>query len=335
MLRILIKCLLGFGAVLSQAMAVLVLWQPMGMVDPLLGFFIWQVLAAFMAAWFVLTALPSHYNRLGGLAFAHAFAICLFLPVAGLALFLVLLLVSAVFPAPRRHADFAVVENPEFVTYLISRVNHGMGARLRARLENPNVSTDDRLSAMAAFRYLPPHITGGILVDLLSDETEEIRLLAYGIFDMAEKAIVQEILLAREKMAGAVTSMESAYISSRLAELHWELIYQNFVRGEVRRYTLERVEQYAHEALELNSRDANMWYLLGRCALFGNNPEDAETFFSRARRNQFPSGRLLPWLGEAAFLRRDYRKIRELLAPLNDSGTTSSMLQPVVRYWVE
>lgn len=333
MLDLLTKCILGGAAVLLQALAVLVLWQPVSIMDPLFVFLFWQVLAAFMMAWFVLAVLPRRYHRLGGMAFAHVFALCLLLPVAGFVLFFILLLMSVVLPAMRRPAEFTLVENPTFVTYLISRVKHGMGARLRARLENPRVSTDDRLSAMAAFRSLPPHITGGVLLDLLSDKTEEIRLLAYGIFDTAEKAIMQEVVLAREKIAQATTSAEMARINSRLAELHWELIYQNFVRGEMRGHTLKRVEQYAREALELNSRDANMWYLLGRCALLSENPQDAEAFFSRARRNQFPSGRLLPWLGEAAFLRSDYTGIGEMLAPLMRSGTASSMLQPVVRYW--
>lgn len=333
MLDVLTKCILGGAAVLLQALAVYALWHPVGAIDPLFGFLFWQVLAAFMMAWFVLTVLPRRYHRLGGMAFAHVFAMCLLLPVGGGVLFLILMLMSVMFPSMRRPTEFTLVENPTFVTYLISRVRHGMGARLRARLENPRVSTDDRLSAMAAFRSLPPHITGGVLLDLLSDRSEEIRLLAYGIFDTAEKAIMQEVVLAREKVAQATTSAELAHINSRLAELHWELIYQNFVRGEMRGHTLKRVEQYAREALELNSRDANMWYLLGRCALLSENPDEAEAFFSRARRNQFPSGRLLPWLAEAAFLRGDYAKIGEMLAPLSHSGTTSSMLRPVVHYW--
>lgn len=333
MFDLLIKSILGAAAVSLQGVAVYTILHPISIVDPLLGFLFWQVLAAFMTAWFVVAVLPSRYHRLGGMAFAHVFVMCLVLPVGGLVLFLSLLLMSMAFPGVRRTAEFTLVENPSFVTYLIARVRHGMGARLRARLENSRVSTDDRLSAMAAFRSLPPHFTGSVLQNLLSDKTEEIRLLAYGIFDSAEKVIMREVVLAREKIVQATTTAELAGVNSRLAELHWELIYQNFVRGEMRGHVLKRVEHYAREALDLNSRDANMWYLLGRCALLNENPAEAENFFSRAQRNQFPAGRLLPWLAEAAFLRGEYMKIPEMLVPLSHSGTASSMLQPVVRYW--
>lgn len=327
------KYILGAAAISLQGLAVYTILQPISIVDPMLGFFFWQVLAAFMMAWFVLAVQSRRYHRLGGMAFAHIFVMCLLLPVGGLVLFMSLILTAVVFPSVRRPAEFTLVENPTFVTYLIARVRHGMGARLRARLENPLVPMDDRLSAMAAFRSLPPHFTGSVLQNLLSDKTEEIRLLAYGIFDTAEKVIMQEVVLTREKIAQATTAAELAGANSRLAELHWELIYQNFVRGEMRGHTLKRVEQYAQEALELNSRDANMWYLLGRCALLKESADDADTFLSRAQRNQFPSGRLLPWMAEAAFLRGEYTKIPEMLAPLSHSGTASSILKPVVRYW--
>lgn len=333
MLDVLTKCILGAVAISLQGVAVYAILQPTSIADPLFGFLIWQALAAFTMAWFVLTVLARRQQRLGGMAFAHVFVMCLFLPVGGPVLFLSLMLMSVAFPSVRRPAEFTLIENPTFVTYLISRVRHGMGARLRSRLENPLVSADDRLSAMAAFRTLPPHITGSVLQNLLTDKSEDLRLLAYGIFDTAEKVIMQEVVRAREKITQAATAAELAGINSRLAELHWELIYQNFVRGEMRGHALKHVEQYAREALELNSRDANMWYLLGRCAMLNEKPEKAEIFFLRAQRNQFPSGRLLPWQAEAAFLRGEYTKIPEMLAPVSHNGTVSSTLQPVVRYW--
>lgn len=333
MLEVLTKCILGGVAISLQGLAIHSILLPTGTSYPLLEFLFWQILAAFMMAWFVLSVLSRRYHRLGGLAFTHVFAICLFMPVGGFMLFVITKVTSLAFPSVRSTAEFISVKNPTFVTYLISRVRHGMGARLRVRLKSPRVPTDDRLSAMTAFRFLPPHITGNVLQDLLSDKTEEIRLLAYGIFDTAEKLIMQEIVFAREKITKMTTSAELAAVNSRLAELHWELIYQNFVHGEMRTHTLKCVEQYAKEALEHSGRDANMWYLLGRCALLNKSPDEAEALFSRAQRNQFPTGRLLPWLAEAAFLRGEYASIPEILAPLNHTGTTSSVLQPAVQYW--
>ena len=332
MVKLLVTCVLGLLALVAQIIAVRMLWRPAGSLDPLIVFFGWQVLAAIMAALFVLSALPRHYKQPGMGGFIHVFAICLFLPIAGQILFLSLIVVACMFPAADMPVDSITVENPKFVTYLVSRVSHGAGARLRARLENRNVPAGDRMAAMVAVRSLPSHITGGMLRDLLSDPTEEIRLLAYGVFDAAEKAIRQNIFLAQSQMEQVATISEKPAISSRLAELHWELIYQNLVHGEVERFTLERVKQYAHEALASNSGIAAMWYLLGRCALLDNDAHSAEEFLQRAQFNHFPVDRLLPWQAEAAFLKHDYCRIGEMLSPL-DVRKTSSMLQPIVRYW--
>ncbi|CAM5567371.1 tetratricopeptide repeat protein [Eoetvoesiella caeni] len=283
-------------------------------------------------AFFVLSAMPSHYHHPRGGAFIHIFAISLFLPVAGPLLFLSLIVVAMVFPRADSPADSYWVEAPKFVTYLASRVKHGAGARLRARLDNHEGASDDRVAAMVAMRTLPPHITGGMLRDLLSDPDEEIRLLAYGVVDNAEKKIMQQIFMAQEQMPEAVTITEQADINARLAELYWELIYQNLVQGEVYNYTLERVEHYAREAVTQNDTLASMYYLLGRCALLRNKPNEAKEYLQRALFNQFPVERLLPWLGEVAFLQHDYSRLGEILRPL-DNGTLSPTLQSTVNYW--
>jgi hypothetical protein len=319
-------------AIFTQVLAVRTFWLPAGSFDPVLVFFLWQMLAAFVTTLFVLIVLPSHYDDRRFGAFFHIFAISLFLPVAGLLLFLGVMIVSIAFPLVDKQADSSLVEAPRFVTYLVSRVAHDTATRLRARLENRSGTADDRMAAMVAVQTLSPHITGGMLHDLLSDQTEEIRLLAYGVVDGAEKPIRKQIFMAQEALSEAVTIAERADIGARLAELHWELIHQDLVRGEVYNHTLKRVEHYAHEAVAQNAELASMWYLLGRCALLGDRPHDAEAYFQRALLFQFPADRLSPWQAEAAFLQHDYSRLEEMLGPL-DNGTLSPMLQPTVHYW--
>lgn len=330
--KLLFSCLLGLLAVLTQVLAVRALWVSTGSFDPVMVFFLWQIVAAFITALFVLSALPSHYHHPRGGAFIHIFVISLFLPVAGPLLFLSIIVVAIAFPLPSASGGVSWVETPRFVTYLASRVKHGAGARLRARLENRGGTSDDRVAAMVAMKTLPPHITGGMLRDLLSDPDEEIRLLAYGVVDNAEKKIMQQIFVVQEEMAEAFTIIEQTNINARLAELYWELIYQNLVRGDVYNYTVERVEHYARAAVGQNDELASMWYLLGRCALLGDRPEQAKEYLQRALFYQFPAERLLPWLAEAAFLQHDYSQLGEILRPL-DNGTLSPILQPTVHYW--
>lgn len=332
MIRLLYSSVFGLLALATQVLAIRVFFQPIGPIDPLLVFFAWQTLAALMMALFISDFLLRRYRGPRTRIFIHVFAVCLFLPVAGHLLFLTLILVALVFPAVNKLADSSLVQNPKFVTYLVSRVTHGGGARLRARLGNSHAPTEDRMAAMVAVQSLPTHITDGILRHLLTDSDEEIRLLAYGIVDSAEKAIMKRIFTAQEELVDAVTSAEKNDVNSRLAELYWELIYQHLVEGEVHSYTLERVEHYAHEALSFDTKNAAMWYLLGRCALLRNKPTTAQEFFHNAQLHSFPMDRLLPWLAEVAFLQHDYGRIGKMLIPLRNS-TTSPLLQPSVRYW--
>lgn len=168
--------------------------------------------------------------------------------------------------------------------------------------------------------------------DLLADPVEEIRLLAYGIIDGVEKQIMQRIFDARTQRDRAENDDDRADASHRLAELYWELIYQNLVRGEVYRFTMERVERFAREALAHRESDAVMWYLLGRCALMRHDPEQAEQCLLRAEYHQFPADRLVPWLAEVAFLKHQYARVGQMLAGIGN-GTATPMLQPVMRFW--
>lgn len=332
MARLAYSLLFGLLALVTQALAIRILWLPVGAIDPILVFFVWQALAALMMTLFVLWILPQHYRKPLASVSIHIFVICLFLPVVGHIIFLSLIVVALVFPAITKLADSVLVDNPKFATYLVSRVNHSGGAHLRARLTNRLGSTEDRMAAMVAVQSLPSHITDGMLRQLLADPNEEIRLLAYGIVDGAEKAIMKRIFLAQVKLTDAVTLSEKIHANSHLAELYWELIYQHLVEGEMHRYTLEQVLRYARAALEHNNKIAAMWYLLGRCALLEKKPQEAQEFLGNAQLYRFPTDRLLPWLAEAAFLQREFGNIRKLLIPLSNN-TTPPLLQPSVRYW--
>lgn len=336
MARRLWSVVLGLCAIVVQWWVVRSLGQPSGAIDPVALFFIRQIPAALVAALFISFSLPERYGKgLRGAfrgAFLHSFIVCLFLPVAGLALFLSLMLASLIYPPAAKQADFSQVESPQFVSYLISRVAHGAGARLRARVENKEGAADDRTAAMAAIRSLPTHVTGTLLSDLLSDSSEEIRLLAYGIVDGAERAVMQQIFAANTRLTDATTKKERSEAHGQLAELYWELIYQNLVQGAVRQFTLDRVADHAREALGEKGTDATMWYLLGRCALLKEKPDEAQACFERARDEHFPADRLAPWLAEAAYLRGQYDQLSAMLNPL-DKGTMPPMLQPVVSYW--
>lgn len=301
----------------------------------------WQAVSALLAGGFMTCVLPASYLGRRG-AFWHIALITFFLPGAGLAVVFGVLLIGYVFPPPRETLAAGRVTAPGFVSHLMARVRHGAGMRLRARLRNVQGERDDRVAALISVQALPSRVTSEIARDLLADPVEEVRLLAYGILDGMEKRIMQQIYAMRDRHAAAQDEDERAHACRRLAQLYWELIYQNLVRGEVLRFTLERVEQFARDTLEQHEDDASMWYLLGRCALLREAPDVAEMYLRHAQFHSFPTERLLPWLAEAAFQKRRYDRVSQLLGGLGAgvtgakgvaNATASPAVQPAVRFW--
>ncbi|MGC7403331.1 hypothetical protein ACPWR0_05745 [Pandoraea pneumonica] len=303
--------------------------------DPLWLVLAWQAVSACLAGAFMTHALPASYRHRRGVGW-HTALICFFLPLVGIFVLFGVMLIGYLFPMPREMPQAVQVASPGFVTHLVARVRHGTGMRLRARLRNVNGERDDRVAALVSVQALPSRVTSEIARDLLADPVEEVRLLAYGILDGLEKRIMQQIFQMRDRHEAAQDEDERADTSRRLAQLYWELIYQNLVRGEVLRFTLERVEFFAHATLEQHEDDASMWYLLGRCSLLRHAPDAAEMYLRHAQFHSFPSERLLPWLAEAAFQKRRYDRVTQLLCGLGGHAALAAVsptVQPAVRFW--
>jgi polysaccharide biosynthesis protein PelE len=276
--------------------------------------------------------LPPRYREPRGFTLLFLWLVCTFAPVAGGLVLLASCVWAACFPKRRGDDDLQQVPAPEFVTYLMSRVSHGGGARLQARLVNTQVNASDRLSALVAIQSMPTRTTGTLLRDLLADPIEDVRLIAYGTLDQAENDVMQKIFQTAQTLELAQNDSERRAINRQLAELYFELVYQNLVQGAVYTHTLEQADCYARAALEIDDGDAALWLIRGRLALAHGEAGEAAAHMARAQALGFPRERLVPWLAEAAFLQHDYARVSELLASLGHASSLP-MLKPVVRYW--
>ncbi len=258
---------------------------------------------------------------------------CTFVPLFSGIVVLVSCIWAVVFPGAKKSDELADVPRPEFVTYLVSRVSHGGGARLQARLANTQVASTDRLSALVAIQSMPTRTTGTLLRDLLADLLEDIRLIAYGTLDHAENEIMQKIFQTSKTLEVTAKDSERHALNRLLADLYFELVYQNLVQGAVYKNTLEQADRYAQVALETDPGDAALWLIRGRLSLAQGMPEEeAHAHIERALELGFPRERLVPWLAEAAFLRGDYKRVSKLLASLGNAASLPT-LKPVVKYW--
>lgn len=277
--------------------------------------------------------LPQRYRTPRNGTLAALWLACAFVPVGGGLVVLASCVWAACWPAKRIDDAYVDVSGPEFVTYLVSRVSHGGGARLQARLANTRVAASDRLSALVSIQSMPTSTTGAMLRDLLADPVEDVRLIAYGTLDRAENEVMQRIFQAHQALGGALDDEARHAIHRRLAELYFELVYQNLVQGEVCRHTLEQADHHAQAALAIDEGDAAMWMIRGRLALAHGDADAAMQHIGRAFELGFPRDRLVPWLAEAVFQRGDYSRVAELLASLGHTAAVP-VLKPVVRYWL-
>jgi hypothetical protein len=300
---------------------------------PLVDSALWQTAAAFAAGcWTASMGAARHDGQWHGL-FVHGFLLCLLLPVVGQLIVGSTAIGVLCMPAVRSVPLNQFVQAPRIVPSLIRQVTYGAGLHLRGRLRDARLSPDERLQAVVGMRELPSNVSGGLLRELLSDPVEEIRLLAYGIIEAAENRIRQEILIARQLLDTAKSDIEHAQLAARLAELHWELVYQNLVHGELRQYTLRCVREYAHEALVHDAKQGSLWYVLGRSALIASEPELAREYLLRAQEHGLPAHRLATWLAEADFQQARYAAVPRSLVVL-DGISAPSAYEPVKRYWL-
>jgi len=322
-------------AVIAQILAGLSIVRPVAVLDGFTVFAGLQLLAAFAQAWLIQRMLPARYREPRFWVWLFLWVFCTLIPVIGGLIVLIACLWEKYFPAKRDSELLASVSRPEFVTYLMSHVSHGSGARLQARLANTQVPTVDRLSALVAIQTMPTRTNGTLLRELLADPIEDIRLIAYGALDQAENEIMQKIYQAIKALELCDNDTERHELNRRLAELHFELVYQNLVQGAVYKHTLEQADRYAHAALaaSFSAQDAALWLIRVRVALANAQPELAARYMEQAQKLGFPSERLLPWLAEVAFLKRDYSRVSELLGSLGSAALLPT-LKPAVEYWL-
>lgn len=329
-----VTALLVVGAALLQVAAIAGALHARWFTDPLLALLALQAVAAAAEAIAFRRLLPRPLREPRGAVLLHLWLVCLFVPCVGGLIEVLAAAWGKWIPMRRGLQNVGVVGRPEFVSYLVSRVAHGGGARVQSRLANTRAATSDRLAALVSIQGLPTHTTGTLLRELLGDPVDDLRLLAYGTLDQAENEIVQRIAESKEALSVASADDERRALHRRLAELQFELVYQQLAQGDVYQHTLKQADEHARQAQAIpgGENDAALWLLRARLALAQRQPADAAPLLERANALGFPRERLLPWLAEVAFLQNQHARAAELVATLANGGAAPA-LKPVVDYW--
>jgi hypothetical protein len=313
---------LSFSAFSLEAAALLLLLRQSQSASLLLAFLAMHGAASLLIALAIRLLLPRRYAQPWGWVLAFLFAFHFFMPVVGMCVTLLAIALGIWLPQVARISDYARVAPPRFDTHRNHEGTGFRGGQVRAQLANPAAPLDQRLKALVALQDTPAHATGELLRKLLSDPADDMRLLAYGILDGKEKQIMQRIQDNQRMLdAGNADEGERYAGHKRIAELYSELIYQDLVQGDMRRFAGEQVRLHIGAAQRHDAGDAGLWFMLARLELQAADVEAAAHALERAQQSGFARERLLPYIAELRFLQRRYADVRQLFGELQATST--------------
>jgi Flp pilus assembly protein TadD len=303
--------------------------------DPrlLAGYLAAHAAASALAASLLLPMLPAAQRSRPLAVFLFFFAFCFFVPVLGVAGMLGAVVIGRLIPLQARAERFELHSAPVYDPRSEEVASVRSKGAVRLQLSNTAAPTETRLRALLAVQSLPARIANPVVREILSDPSDDLRLVAYGILDAREKSINARIHAATQRLErGGLPAGEQASVEKQLAELYWELIYQGLVQGDLRAHAAAEARAHLSRALALEQDDPALWSLDGRLAAADGDFERAQASFEKAAALGLPQARVLPYLAEVAFRRRRFDELRVLAAKLGELPQTQRMAQ-VVKYW--
>jgi hypothetical protein len=321
------------SAIAFELSAFYVAVDPANSTLELLLFFCLHAAASALLALFALPMLPSKYRQPRPAVLAFLFSFSFFIPIIGLLGVILAVFIAALKPRLARNAPFAAVKQPEFVLTLGDAEPQQRKSGLRSVLLDQSTPTQVRMKSLLTLQNMPARTAGPMLRSLLSDPSDDIRLVAYGMLDTQEKNINTRVQEELRRLEHATAREVRANCLRQLAELHWEMVYTGLVQGDVREHALASALGYAEQALQLSIDDPGLWYLKARLLQACGKLEEASQDFSVAVSCGLAEGRALPYSAELAFERRDFAAVREFMSQIA-RGPVAPVLAPVVKFWV-
>jgi len=298
-----------------------------------LEFFILHAAASVDAAQMGVMFLPKHYRHPKWAVYGLFFWGSFFVPLLSYIFISAVVITARFFSKPVVYHPFLHVELPEF-TLGSAGVRNSLGeGAIRTRLTTASLSTEVRMKALLSVQAMSPRYSVPMLKDLLGDEADDLRLLAYGMLDSREKtlnALIDELL---KKLKGCQDGNLGQVYQKQLAELYWAFAYENLAEGDMLSYMLAQAEQYTRSALSYKP-DGDLWVLLAQILIKLHSLDEVDAAFQHALKLGMPAMRIQPYLAELAFQRRDFQAVREhlrLIPQINQSPQIANLQ----RFWLE
>lgn len=298
----------------------------------LAAYMIAHAMACALLTLILLPLMPSRYRgqpiTTGVFLFTLQFAI----PFIGSVGLVLGMLLALYLPRSSRDIPWQEVDIPELPFQPIDmdlQVVYSQGG-LRQVLREA-ISTDKRLKALMATRQMNDRDAIEILREALKDPSDDVRLLAYSMLEQKEKTLAQRAGTLQQSLQNA-DDLTSVSLQRRLAQVWWEMAYLGLAQGGLRHYYLDSAGKLLRRLVARRSQH-NDWRLLGRVELALGNIDNAEEAFRSALAGGSSPELIMPYLGEVAYLRRDFAQVRQHLSacPLERFHPAN---RPVIESWL-
>lgn len=306
--------------------------MPLPEITPIQFLLMHTVMTA-LAAFIATLLLPPQYRSSPRQAFAFHAMLAWFVPILGGLTLIALALYARVINRLHHARPFSEVRLPVFTAAPNAPPpTYGAGS-IRPRLLHTELAKQTRIEALLTVQSLPGNLSARLLREVLSDPADDLRLSAYGMLDHGEKQLNLRIQHALDQLEHETLPEARGLLHQRIAESYWELVYQDYAhQGELRAFALQSAWRAAQEALPLRPQDGDLHVLTGRIALTLGYAEEAAAAFARAIELSIPHTRVLPYLAELAFLRRDFVSARARINELGECAKSFSTA-PLIAFW--
>ena len=304
----------------------------------LASYFSLHAVASTLVTWLAWVLLPSNFKKPFLPVCALLWAFAFFIPVLGVAAILVVVQIAQRFPRILRTERYVTVRMPEFsgVQREATERSDLRAGDARRILKDSAQPLETRLRVLVALQSMQPKAAVPLLIGLLSDPSEDIRLLAYSMVDSWEKDLVQKIQKANAELDVARQSGSNIRVVNalrRLAELHWTQADTGLARGDLRRFALEHAQRYCEQVQALDTRAPGIWALYARILIELGQLDAAVQAVKMARRLRLPKAETFLLMAQIAYAQGNYAAVRRYATMLPDDGLLPSSVLRSAAFW--
>lgn len=185
---------------------------------------------------------------------------------------------------------------------------------------------------VVASRHIRDSQSGPILKSAVTNQNERIRLVAYQMLDKKVSNLNKEIQRL-EAEAKHSSGLAKSNIHLQICNNYWELLTLEGDEPVAREQLLANAENQALLAIELQNNSVNAHFLLGQINLKQGSTSKAATAFEQAQKLGMSKDKVIPYIAEAAFVERDFKKLRHLLSNLDPAFRSYPPFSNVVEFW--